>query len=109
MEVKEAQQIVDRYISSFEEGYFPAYTNLIRLMEEVGEFSKEFNHQFGPLKRGSCSAENRLEEEIGDIYFTLCVLANQLDIDLSVALNRVIEKYVARDQQRWTLKDKKKT
>ena len=53
MEIKEAQSIVDRYIKSFEEGYFPPYTNLVRLMEEVGEFSKEFNHQFGPLKKKS--------------------------------------------------------
>lgn len=107
MEIKEAQSIVDRYIKSFEEGYFPAYTNLVRLMEEVGEFSKEFNHQFGPLKKKVKSDENRLEEEIGDIYFSICVLANQLDIDLSVALKKVVDKYVARDQKRWTLKDKK--
>ncbi len=109
MEVKEAQEMVDQYISSFKEGYFPAYTNLVRLMEEVGEFSKEFNHQFGPLKKSSKAAENRLEEEIGDIYFSLCVLANQLDIDLSVALKKVIEKYVARDRQRWTPKGENKT
>ncbi len=107
MEVKEAQRIVDQYIRSFEEGYFPAYTNLVRLMEEVGEFSKEFNHQFGPLKKQSNSDQNGLEEEIGDIYFSLCVLANQLDIDLSVALRNVVDKYVARDQKRWTSKDKK--
>ncbi len=107
MEIKEAQAIVDKYISSFEEGYFPPYTNLVRLMEEVGEFSKEFNHHFGPLKKKSKVDENRLEEEIGDIYFSICVLANQLDIDLSNALRKVIDKYDSRDQRRWTLKDKK--
>lgn len=104
MQLADAQGLVDEYIKSFKEGYFPAHTNLIRLMEEVGELAKEFNHNFGPLKKQADSSADSLEEELGDVLFSTCVLANQLNIDLERALKNVIEKYRLRDSKRWTPK-----
>ena len=105
MKVSEAQMLVDDYIKSFKEGYFPPYTNLVRLMEEVGELSKEFNHNFGPLKKIDKSSNARLVDELGDVFFAICVLANQLDIELKDALELTLRKYQKRDSTRWTPKE----
>ncbi len=106
MKLKEAQDQVDQYISGFEEGYFPPLHNLARLMEEVGELSRELNHRYGMKKKKpeDCQFDG-CQEELGDILFTVIALANQLDIDLSQALSGVIEKYHSRDQKRWTPKN----
>ena len=104
MKVSEAQVLVDNYIKSFKEGYFPPYTNLVRLMEEVGELSKEFNNNFGPLKKIDKLSSARLKDELGDVFFAICVLANQLDVELEDALGDSLRKYQTRDSNRWTPK-----
>ena len=107
MKIEEAQTKVDNYISQFKEGYFPPLSNLARLMEEIGELSREINHLHGPKKKKSTeNQENKVREELGDIFFTLVVLANQLDVKLDEALKMVIDKYNGRDLSRWNLKDK---
>lgn len=104
MDLKEAQEIVDEYILQFKEGYFPPMNNLARLVEEVGELSREMNHTYGPKKKKSTEDQrDRSKDEIGDILFTLIVLANQMDIDLSESLQEVVDKYNLRDKSRWTL------
>ena len=106
MKIQEAQSQVDQYISGFREGYFPPLNNLARLMEEVGELSRELNHRFGMKKKKPEKAlSDGCCEELGDIFFTVITLANQLDVDLSQALNSVIQKYSERDQDRWTQKN----
>lgn len=45
------QKEVDDYISQFKAGYFSPLANLARLTEEVGELSREINHQYGERKR----------------------------------------------------------
>ncbi len=104
MDFKEAQDRVDRWITSFEEGYWPPLAILARLIEEVGELSREINHQYGskPKKDGERPAE--LELEIGDVLFVLVSLANQQGIDLGRAFQRVLDKYERRDRDRWTPK-----
>src|SRR5690554_6658462 len=47
MTLQEAQQMVNNWISQFEEGYWSPLSNLARLMEEVGELSRELNHRYG--------------------------------------------------------------
>jgi NTP pyrophosphatase (non-canonical NTP hydrolase) len=105
MELKQLQKKVDDYISQFEEGYFPPLSNLARLIEETGELARELNHTCGPKrKKESESQECGIKEEMGDILFTLAVLANQLDVNLDEAVNGVLAKYQIRDLKRWTLK-----
>jgi NTP pyrophosphatase (non-canonical NTP hydrolase) len=101
VKISEAQQAVDRYITQFEEGYWPPLTNLARLMEEVGELAREMNHQFGPKTKKSEEPETELALEMGDILFVMVVLSNQLGIDLQEALERTISKYEIRDAERW--------
>lgn len=101
MDLKEAQARVDAWISRFEEGYWPPLVNLARLVEEVGELSRELNHRFGSKPKRADEAEQDLALEIGDILFVLIALSNERGIDLDDALERVLEKYEKRDGDRW--------
>ena len=104
MDLKEAQQRVDAWIGQFEEGYWPPLANLARLVEEVGELARLMNHRFGPKKKKAAEAEQELAEELADVLFVILVLANEQKIDLSDALDRVLEKYRVRDSDRWVRK-----
>jgi NTP pyrophosphatase (non-canonical NTP hydrolase) len=106
MELKDAQARVDAWISQFEEGYWPPLVNLARLVEEVGELARELNHRFGAKSKRSDEPEQDLALELADILFVLLVMANEQKIDLSEALERVLEKYRLRDSDRWTRKEK---
>ena len=104
MELKDVQHEVDQWIGQFEEGYFHPLTNLARLAEEVGEFAREINHQFGQKTKKTSEPEGDLALELGDILFILACFANSLNIDLEEAFKRVMEKYRRRDIDRWTKK-----
>lgn len=104
MELSEAQARVDAWIGQFEEGYWPPLANLARLTEEVGELARLLNHRFGPKKKKPQEADQELGEELADILFVLLVIANEQKIDLSAALERVLEKYRLRDSGRWAPK-----
>ncbi len=67
-----AQKEVDDYTSQFKEGYWPALSNLARLMEEVGKLARELNHLYGnKTKKANEIAKKNLSEEIEDIFFIL--------------------------------------
>lgn len=104
MDLREAQEQVDRYISQFREGYFPPLVNLARLTEEVGELAREMNHSFGPKTKKPDEPEGEIALELGDILFVLIVLSNQLEIDLQTALETTLAKYETRDANRWERK-----
>jgi NTP pyrophosphatase (non-canonical NTP hydrolase) len=104
MELVEAQQRVDAYISQFREGYFPPLVNLARLAEEVGELARELNHAHGKKTKKEGEPEGEIAGELGDILFVVVVLANQLDIDLDAAFARTLSKYELRDADRWERK-----
>ena len=100
--LREAQQRVDAWISQFEEGYWPPLTNLARLIEEVGELAREMNHRFGHKTKKDDEPDQDLAIELADVLFVLLVIANEQEIELDVALERVLEKYRIRDADRWT-------
>ncbi len=101
MDLRDAQQQVDAYISQFELGYFPPLVNLARLTEEVGELARELNHEFGPKTKKPDEAPGDIASELGDILFVVAALANQLGIDLQEAMERTLHKYEVRDADRW--------
>ena len=105
MDLPTIQREVDAYISQFQEGYFPPLVNLARLTEEVGELARELNHRFGPKTKKPDEAEGDIALELADVLFVVVVLANQLEIDLDLALSRTLEKYQIRDADRWERKD----
>ncbi len=102
--LRAAQAAVDRWISRFEEGYWPPLANLARLTEEVGELARELNHRYGSKPKKADEPEADLALELADILFVLLTLANEQGIDLEEALKRVLEKYESRDADRWTPK-----
>ena len=101
MEIRDAQRKVDEWISQFEEGYWPPLTNLARLIEEVGELAREFNHRFGSKVKKPEEPKKELALELADILFVLIVIANEQGIDLDEALQSVLAKYRERDGERW--------
>ncbi len=102
MKIREAQAEVDAWISRFEDGYWPPLTNLARLIEEVGELAREMNHRFGHKTKKDDEPEQDLAMELADVLFVLLVIANEQEIQLDEALERVLEKYRTRDSERWT-------
>jgi NTP pyrophosphatase (non-canonical NTP hydrolase) len=68
---------------------------MLDLVSEVGEISKEVIKGTNYGKKDFKKTENT-EAEIGDVFFVLITLANQLNIDLDVALEKVLEKYQKR-------------
>ena len=106
MDLREAQGKVHDWISEFEEGYWPPLHNLARLMEEVGELARELNHLYGSKPKRRDEPDSELAMELADVLFVLLVIANEQKIDLDDALKRVLDKYRARDSQRWARKDK---
>lgn len=104
MNLREAQDRVDAWISQFEEGYWPPLSNLARLTEEVGELARLMNHRFGHKPKKPDEADQDLALELADVLFVLLVIANEQKIDLDEALERTLEKYRVRDSGRWTRK-----
>ncbi len=104
MSLYEVQRQVDGWVSQFKEGYWQPHEILARLMEETGELAREINHLYGPKKKKSGEETKELGDEMGDIIFTLCCLANSQGINLDEAFKRVMDKVNRRDQHRFEQK-----
>lgn len=105
MRLSDIQHQIDDWIALFEEGYFPPLSNLARLTEEVGELARALNHEFGGKKSKAGEQTPDIAEELGDIVFTVAVLANSLQIDLDDVMASTLEKVIRRDSTRWTMRE----
>lgn len=94
------QKSVDDWIT-LNGGYWDEMSLLARLMEEVGELSREYNHQFGQKKKKASEGLSSIEDELGDLLFIIMCMANQQGIDLDEALGKCLRKYAIRDVTRW--------
>ena len=105
--LREMQSSVDEWMSQWEAGYWPPLVNLARLIEEVGELSREINHHHGP-KRKKASEQDRgkdaIGDELADILFAVTAIANSEGIDLQIAFDRMMDKVWKRDADRWERK-----
>ncbi len=72
-----------------------------RLFEEGGEFARLINHIYGSKKKKPDERKQDIEEEIGDIIYTLICFANENGIDLDVAIRKSLDKVVKRDKDRY--------
>ena len=52
-------------------------------------------------KKKTSENRNDLGDELADVIFTVCCMANSLEIDLDKAFRRVMNKYNTRDKDRW--------
>lgn len=99
MTIKEAQNTVDSWIKEYGVRYFSELTNMTVLTEEVGELARVMARKYGDqsFKEGE---EDNMGEEIADIFWVLCCLANQTGIDITEEFKKSIEKKTQRDKDR---------
>lgn len=106
--LKEMQLEVDNYIQQFKAGYFSPLAQLARLTEEVGELAREVNHFYGEKPKKINEEKNTVEEELADVLIVAIMMANSLDLDLTDAFQKNMEKFNQRDKFRFERKDGQK-
>ncbi len=89
-----AQELVSQMTKKYNLEISPEL-RYIDLTSELGELGKEIllSTEYG---RNEFSATDNLESEIGDTFYSLICIANSLDINLSNALIKVLQKYEKR-------------
>ena len=99
MTIKEAQNTVDSWIKEYGVRYFSELTNMTVLTEEVGELARVMARKYGDqsFKEGE---KDNMGEEIADIFWVLCCIANQTGLDITEEFKKSIEKKTQRDKDR---------
>ena len=106
MTIKEAQELVDRWIKEYGVRYFSELTNMTVLTEEVGELARIMARRYGDQSwkaedsRGADNGKAALGEEMADVLWVLLCLANQTGVDLTQELEKSIDKKTQRDSLR---------
>lgn len=104
MSLKDIQKQVDKWVGQYKDSYWQPHEIFARLMEETGEVAREINHLYGPKKKKSDEKTGELGEEMADVIFTLCCLANSKGINLDKAFKKVMKKCYGRDKDRFEKK-----
>lgn len=100
MQIKDAQEIVDKWIKEHGVRYFNELTNLAMLTEEVGEVARIIARRYGEQSEKESDKDKDLGDEFADVLFVLICLANQTGIDLTEALQKNLDKKTGRDAKR---------
>lgn len=97
--IREAQEMVDNWITTIGVRYFSPLTNMAILAEETGEVARIMARKHGDqsFKEGECP---NLADELADLLWVTIAIANQEGIDLTEALQRNIDKKTSRDKNR---------
>ncbi len=99
--MKKYQDELDAYFRENNWKYWSPLSILARLFEECGEFARLVNHLYGEKQKKGNEATQELEEEIGDILYTLICFANANGIDLDGAFRKSFDKVKKRDKDRF--------
>src|SRR5438067_6574202 len=94
-DLRAIQAFVDQWIKQ-RGRYWSPLSQFARLAEEVGELGRELNFRFGDKPRTAKDASVSITDELGDVFFILLLLANDLQIDLASALAATLQKYEQR-------------
>lgn len=100
MEIKEAQKIIDQWITTTGVRYFNELTNMAMLTEEVGEVARIIGRKYGEQSFKTGEDDKELADELADVLFVLICIANQTGVDLTDALKKNLEKKTRRDHKR---------
>ncbi len=95
------QKELDQWFTTQNWPYWKPHEILARLVEEVGEFARLVNHEYGPKQKKSTERTQEFQDEIGDILYSLACFCNTHDIDLDEALKGSLEKVQSRDKDRF--------
>ncbi len=100
MTIKDAQIIVNQWITQYGKRYFNELTNMAVLTEEVGEVARIISRRYGEqsFKPGEEGAD--LADELADVLWVIICLANQTGVDLTEAFERNVAKKTRRDGER---------
>ncbi|MFB6212335.1 MAG: nucleotide pyrophosphohydrolase [Candidatus Magasanikbacteria bacterium] len=99
--MNDQQNKIDEWFDEQGWDYWEPLVILARLQEETGEFARLVNHLYGQKEKRSDEKRQKLEDELGDILFTLACFANSHNIDLNRALQKSIDKVKGRDKDRY--------
>jgi len=99
--MKKYQKELDNWFRKQGWDYWSPHEILARLMEETGEFARLVNHLHGPKKKKLSEPKQELEEEIGDIIYTLICYANSNGLNLDHAIEKSFKKVIVRDKNRY--------
>jgi len=100
MTIEDAQQKVDEWIKEYGVRYFSELTNTAILMEEVGELARIMARTYGDQSFKESDKDINLSDEMADILWVLCCLANQTGVNLAEAFQNNIQKKTLRDTER---------
>jgi NTP pyrophosphatase (non-canonical NTP hydrolase) len=102
MSLQQIQQEVDDWAKQFKVPYWEPLSMLARLAEETGEVAREINHLYGAKKKKSTELPKTLGDELADVVFTVCCMANREGIDLQKEWDKMMrEKHYGRDNDRY--------
>ena len=99
MTIKEAQEIVDKWITTTGVRYFNELTNMAILTEEVGEVARIMARKYGEQSFKK-SDDKELSDELADVLWVVFAIANQTNINLTDAFNKNLIKKNLRDINR---------
>lgn len=104
MTIIELQTTVDNWIRQYGVRYFDEKTNMLLLMEELGELSRLMARKYGEQSFKNIYSTDEIDamiqDEIGDVFFVLICLCNQMNLDINDIMNKNIEKKLLRDKTR---------
>lgn len=106
--IKQAQQLIDKWITTIGVRYFNELTNMAILTEEVGEVARIIARKYGEQSFKKSDEDKQLADELADVFFVLICIANQTGVDLTDALHKNLEKKSIRDAVRHKENDKLK-
>ena len=100
MNIKNAQQQVDDWITNHGVRYFNELTNMAQLTEEVGEVARIIARRYGEQSEKESDKGKDLGEELADVMFVVLCLANQTGINLEDSFNKKLNIKTERDHSR---------
>ncbi len=98
--IREAQQNIDEWIKTTGVRYFSELTNMAILTEEVGEVARLMSRLYGDQSFKESDKNKDLADELADVLWVLLCIANQTNVDLTIALSKNFEKKNIRDADR---------
>lgn len=105
--LEELQKQVDNWANQFEKPYFSPLSRMAALTEETGELARIMNRMYGDKPRKTDEEIKNLEEETGDLLFSLICNANAEGINLEKCMQKKMEKVNNRDNNRFAKKEDK--
>lgn len=98
--IKEIQKKVDDWIKTYGVRYFNELTNMAILTEEVGELARLVARTYGEQSFKEKDKNRNIADEMADIFWVLVCMANQMNVDLTDAFLKNLEKKTIRDNKR---------